>query len=277
MLNNIFPICLTMLSPKMELLKKGISGKRSAVIALSGGVDSSVLALAAHSALGKQAVAVTVKTRSFPERELECAKQVAEEIGIEHRILYMNELHSPLISGNNSDRCYYCKKEIVGLLNSVREELGFNVIIEGSNISDSASFRPGKRAIEEAGEKVYSPFIEFGISKEDIRQLAKESGLSVADKSSSACLASRFPYGDKLTEEGISRVEKAEDYLIGLGFEQMRVRDHRGIARIEINRNDMNTLMEKKEVIVSYFKNLGFNYVTLDLEGLRSGSMDEVL
>ena len=266
-----------MVNEKLELLKKGISEKESAVIAFSGGVDSSVLASIAHEVLGEKAVAVTIKNHSFPERELECAKKVASEIGIEHKVVFLDELAFPLISENSINRCYYCKKEIIGLLNSVKDDFGFNVIIEGSNASDSDSYRPGARAIEEAGEKVYSPFVEFDVTKNDIREIAAELSLSVADKSPSPCLASRFPYGDALTKEGIKRVEKAEDFLVDLGFEELRVRDYKGIARIEIPPDHMVSLLKKRKEVVSYLKEEGFTYVTLDLEGFRSGSMDEVL
>lgn len=266
-----------MVNEKLELLKKGISEKGSAVIAFSGGVDSSVLASIAFDVLKEKAVAVTIKNQSLPQRELECAKKVASEIGLEQKIVYLNELEVPLISANSPERCYYCKKEIIGVLSSVKDELGFNVIIEGSNASDSSSYRPGKRAIEEAGEIVYSPFLEFDVTKDEIRAIAKELGLSVAAKSPAPCLASRFPYGDILTEENLRRVEKAENFLFNRGFEGFRVRDHKGIARIELQKEDMAMLLEIRVDVVSYFKELGFTYVTLDLEGFRSGSMDEVL
>ncbi|WP_342305992.1 ATP-dependent sacrificial sulfur transferase LarE [Methanolobus sp. ZRKC5] len=266
-----------MLNGKLELLKSGISKKESVLIAFSGGVDSSVLAAIAYRTLGKNAVAVTIKNHSFPKRELECAKMVAEEIGIEHMIIYLNELKVPLVSENGPNRCYHCKKEILGVLNSVKDELDFNVILEGSNASDSNSYRPGKRAIEEAGEKVYSPFIEFNVNKDEIRQIARQLGLSVASKHPSPCLASRFPYGDALTEEAIKRVEMAEDFLIERGFQELRVRDHQGSARIEINPDEMHLLLQIRKDVVFYLEKIGFSYVTLDMKGFRSGSMDEVL
>ncbi|WP_340819432.1 ATP-dependent sacrificial sulfur transferase LarE [Methanolobus sp. WCC4] len=266
-----------MFAEKLELLKNGISEKESVVIAFSGGVDSSTLARIAYEVLGDNAVAVTIKNRSFPERELECAKEVAQEIGIRHKVIYLDELQFPLIAENNPERCYHCKKEIIGVLDSLRRELGSNVIIEGSNASDSSAYRPGKKALEEAGDKIYSPFLEFNVTKDEIRQIARELGLSVADKTPSPCLASRFPYGDQLTEKGLKRVELAEDFLIELGFQELRVRDHKGIARIEIPLDRFSELLDMRETIVSYLKEAGFSYVTLDLEGFRSGSMDEVL
>ncbi|WP_094226718.1 ATP-dependent sacrificial sulfur transferase LarE [Methanolobus psychrotolerans] len=266
-----------MVNEKLELIKQGIYEKGSVLIAFSGGVDSATLASIAYDVLGNNAVAVTVKIHSFPEREMEFARKIAAEIGIEHRVIYLNELSVPLISENSSNRCYHCKKEILKTLKSMKDKLGFNVILEGSNSSDLNSYRPGKRAIDEAGDDVYSPFIEFDVSKGEIRQIAGELGLSVADKHPSPCLASRFPYDDALTEEAIKRVEMAEDYLIKLGFQELRVRDHRGIARIEIPPADMPALLQMRNDVVFYMKGLGFSYITLDMEGFRSGSMDEVL
>ncbi len=266
-----------MLNEKLDSLKKGISEKKSAVIAFSGGVDSATLASIAKQLLGENSIAVTVKLHSFPERELECAKRVAGEIGIEHRIVFFDELDLPEVAGNSSERCYYCKKEILNILDSVRKELGFNVIIEGSNASDLNSYRPGRQAIEEVGSIVYSPFIEYGVNKDEIRKMAEYLGLSVSHKFPSPCLASRFPYGDALTGEAIKKVELAEDHLLDLGFRELRVRAHNDIARIEIAPDEMQLLLNMRKAVSSYLKELGFNYVTLDLEGFRSGSMDEVL
>ncbi|MDY0386530.1 MAG: ATP-dependent sacrificial sulfur transferase LarE [Methanolobus sp.] len=266
-----------MVNEKLKLLKNGISKKECVIVAFSGGVDSSVLASIARSVLGEKAVAVTVKLHSFPARELECAKRVAKEIGIKHKVVYLNELEVPLISENSSNRCYHCKKEILGILNSVKDELGFNVIIEGSNASDLNAYRPGRMAIEEAGDKVYSPYIEFDVNKDDIRHIAAELGLSVTEKSASPCLASRFPYGDSLNEAGIKRVEMAEDFLLKMGFQDLRVREHQKIARIEIHPDQMHLLLQIREDLISYLEGIGFTYVTLDLKGFRSGSMDEIL
>ncbi len=266
-----------MVNEKLESLKKDISGKGSVLVAFSGGVDSATLASIARKALGNNAVAVTVKLNSCPERELECAKKVASEIGIEHRVVPFDELFFSRIAENGPERCYYCKKEIMRILDNARNELGFDLILEGSNVSDVSSYRPGRKAIEEAVDIVYSPFIEFDVNKDEIRQMAGELGLSVAHKRPSPCLASRFPYGDALTKEAIMRVERAEDFLVMVGFQELRVRDHQGIARIEVPAANMNDLLNMRQDIVTNLRGLGFSYVTLDLEGFRSGSMDEVL
>ena len=266
-----------MIKSKIELLKKDIDSYGSVLVAFSGGVDSATLAFLAHEVLGEKAVAITVNLRSFPERELKEAKNIAAEIGIKHKIVQLDELSFPMIAENSPDRCYYCKKEILASMDKVRKKLGLNVILEGSNSSDLASYRPGRKAIEEAGSIIYSPFMVQNISKNEVRQIADELGLSVADKMSSPCLASRFPYGEALTEEGIMRVDSAESFLFDNGLRGFRVRDHKGIARIEVNSDDVLKLLCMKDEVIIYFKEIGFSYVTMDLEGFRSGSMDEVL
>ncbi|WP_406656258.1 ATP-dependent sacrificial sulfur transferase LarE [Methanolobus sp. ZRKC2] len=262
---------------KVTGLEAAIREKESAIVAFSGGVDSATLAYLAHRVLGDKAVAVTIKIRSFPDRELKHAEKVAEEIGIRHRIVFFDELTIPSIASNDPQRCYHCKKEILKLLDDVRKELGFNVILEGSNSSDKNVYRPGKRAIMEAKEPVYSPYLDLDVTKDEIRQIAKNVKLSVASKPPSPCLASRLPYGNALTEEAIKRVELAENFLSDLGFTELRVRDHSGMARIELHPFDFKDMLLHREKITSYLRKIGFDYVTLDLEGFRSGSMDEIL
>jgi uncharacterized protein len=277
LLIRYFSILKVMYDARIDQLQKAIMEKDSAVVAFSGGVDSATLAYLAHNALGGRAVAVTVKLLSYPERELDNAIKIAAEIGIEHRIVDFDELKVPSIAENTSRRCYYCKKEILGLLAAVKDELGFNVILEGSNASDTIVYRPGREALSEAGKLVYSPFAEHGVTKEEIRQIARHARLTVADKPSSPCLASRFPYGDALTRESIRRVEMAENFLSDMGFTELRVRDHKGMARIELCPSDFREFLTNREKVRSYFKMIGFDYVTLDIEGFRSGSMDEIL
>lgn len=262
---------------RIDRLKRAIMDKGSAVVAFSGGVDSATLAYLAHAALGDRAVAVTVKLLSFPERELGNAERVAEEIGIRHRIVEFDELKVSLIAENSSERCYFCKKEILKILAAVKDELGFNVILEGSNASDISAYRPGRRALSEAAGLVYSPFLEQGVTKEEVREIARHLELSVSEKPPSPCLASRLPYGNALTRESLRRVEKAENFLLDMGFTDLRVRDHNGVARIELYPFDFRELLLHREKILSHFKKIGFDYITLDIEGFRSGSMDEVL
>ncbi|SNQ62681.1 conserved hypothetical protein [Candidatus Methanoperedens nitroreducens] len=260
---------------KVQSITEALKERGSALVAFSGGVDSSVLAALAYRALGKYAVAVTADSPTLAPGELECAKGVAKEIGIKHIIITYDELGEPEFARNPVDRCYYCKKGLVRELKKIAEERGINTIVEGTNLSDLKGHRPGRRAVTEEG--VYNPFIEFGVAKEEIREIARELGLSVADKPSMACLSSRIPYGHAITHEALERVGKAEAYLQSLGFNVVRVRDHNGIARIEVMPAEMARFLGMREAVTSRLKRLGFSYVTLDLMGFRSGSMDEVL
>ncbi len=244
-------------------------------MAFSGGVDSSVLAALAQRALGDNAIAVTADSQTLAPGELDCAKGVAKEIGIRHIVISYDELAEPEFAKNPVDRCYYCKKGLLRELKKIAEQHGMNTIIEGTNISDLKAHRPGHRAVTEEG--VYNPFVEFRVTKDEVREMAHKLGLSVADKPSMACLSSRFPYGQRITPEGLKRVGAAEDFLGKAGFKVVRVRDHAGMARIEIMPDQIARFMEMREDVVSEFKRLGFSYVALDIMGFRSGSMDEVL
>ena len=260
---------------KMQSIVNALAEKGSALVAFSGGVDSSVLAALAYRALGDNAFAVTADSQTLAPGELECAKEVAKEIGIRHRVIFYNELDEPEFAKNPADRCYYCKKGLLRELKRLAALHGANVIIEGTSISDLKSHRPGHRAVIE--EAVYNPFVDFKVTKEEIREIARKLNLSVADKPSMACLSSRFPYGQAITTEALKRVGAAEAYLRKAGFGVVRVRDHAGIARIELVPDEMQRFLEVRDDVVSEFKRLGFSYVTLDLMGFRSGSMDEVL
>jgi len=263
------------INDKMRSIENAIAQRRSVLIAFSGGVDSSVLAALAHRALGDKAIAVTADSQTLSPGELEGAKDVANEIGISHRIISYDELGEPGFANNPVDRCYYCKKGLIRELKKFAAEHDVKSIIEGTNISDLKNHRPGHRALIE--EEVYNPYVEFKVTKEEIREMARKLGLSVADKPSMACLSSRFPYGQTITAESLHRVGEAENYLRTHGFRVVRVRDHAGIARIEVMPDEMARFMEIREDILAKFKELGFSYVTLDLMGFRSGSMDEVL
>ena len=259
---------------KMHSIISDLQKRAGALVALSGGVDSSVLAALAYRALGDRAIAVTADSQTFAPGELEYAKDVAVEIGIRHIVISYDELGEPGFAKNPVDRCYHCKKGLIRELKKLAAIYGMETIIEGTNISDLKSHRPGHRAVVEEG--VYNPFVEFKVTKEEIREIARKLGLSVADKPSMACLSSRFPYGQAITAEALRRVGAAEDFLRKKGFEVVRVRDHAGIARIEIIPSEMPRFLRRREDIVSEFKRLGFSYITLDLMGFRSGSMDEI-
>ncbi len=263
------------INDKMQSIMEALTEKGSALVAFSGGVDSSVLAALAYRALGERALAVTADAPTLAPGELDNAKKVAREIGIKHIVIFYDELDEPGFAKNPVDRCYYCKKGLIRELKKIAEQNGLDTIIEGTNYSDLKGHRPGHRAVTEEG--IYNPYIEFGVTKEEIRKMARELNLSVSEKPSMACLSSRFPYGQMITHEALKRVGEAEAYLRKMGFEVVRVRDHDGIARIEILPDEMPQLLEMHGAIASEFKKLGFSYVTLDIMGFRSGSMDEVL
>jgi len=261
---------------KTEMIKKAIKARESAVIAFSGGVDSATLAALAFEVLGEKALAVTIDSPLFPRQQLEIAFQTACEIGIQHKILQLSHLDIPDVSANPVNRCYFCKKALLETLLEFAEKIGYSVVLEGTNSSEiEGENRPGYRAVKEAGEKVFSPFVEFNVAKEEIRKIASDLSLSAAQRPSAACLATRIPYGQTITVEALKKIEKAEDYLLSLGFTQFRIRMHENLARIEIIERELEDAFRKKEEIFRCLKSLGFDYITLDLEGFRSGSMDE--
>jgi len=265
------------LNPKYERLKRFIQekGKHGAVIALSGGVDSSTLAAVCYNVLGEQAVAVTAKSPTYPPEEMEEAKRIAKEIGIKHYVIETNELRNENFVRNPENRCYYCKKELLDTLQNFAQGLGFKTVFEGTNLSDLGGHRPGFNAVKEM-ENVFSPWAENGFTKEEIRTIAQKLGLSVYDKPALACLASRIPFGEQITEERLSRVGRAEQIVKKIsGVRQLRVRDHQGLARIEVGRDERKLLFnhEIMDKIAEELKRLGFKFVTLDLEGYRTGSM----
>ncbi len=247
------------------------------LIAFSGGVDSTFLASAAHQTLGKRALAVTGKSVTLAQSEFLESIDLAEHIGIRHRIIDTAEIKVEEFGNNPPNRCYYCKNELYTILRSVADEEGLAFIVDGSNADDRGDHRPGMKAAREL--EVRSPLMEAGFTKSEIREISKEMGLPTWDKPAMACLSSRFPYGDKITPEKISQVEKAEASLRALGFRQLRVRHHDTIARIEIPNDEIPMLLENGllDEVVRLTKEAGFSYATLDLEGFRSGSMNEPL
>jgi len=268
---------LASLDEKYEKLRRFIldKGKDGVVIAFSGGVDSSTLAAICHDLLGEKAVAVTATSPTYPAEEIEEAKRVAREIGIRHILVESDELSNEDFVRNPENRCYYCKRELLNCLQSIADRLGFKAIFEGTNFSDLSGHRPGFQAVRERSN-VYSPWAENEITKEEIRMLAKRLGLSTHDKPALACLASRIPFGERITKERLSRVGRAEQIIKRIsGVKQLRVRDHNGLARIEVGREERKLLLniEVMDKIANELKRLGFKFVTLDLEGYRTGSM----
>jgi uncharacterized protein len=264
-----------MLEEKLKSLKEMLKSLGSVVVAYSGGVDSTFLAKVAFDVLGDKALAVTAKSEVHPQWEFEEAIEFAKEIGFNHETITAEALSVPKFSDNPPDRCYYCKKEILISLKELARERGLKYVIEGTNFDDLDDHRPGVRALTETG--VRSPLKEAKLTKAEIRELSRRLGLPTWDKPSYACLASRFPYGIKITEEKLSAVDEAETFLRDFGIRQLRVRHHDQIARIEVAENDMETLLRNREQIVEKFKELGYAYITMDLQGYRTGSMNEVL
>jgi uncharacterized protein len=244
------------------------------IIGMSGGVDSVLLSKVAQDVLGEKALAVTADSPSLPRRELREAEEMARMAGIRHRVIKTNEVFDPRYAANPNNRCYFCKSELFTQLDTLAEQMGFQWIAYGENQDDTGDHRPGAKA---AGEhRVRAPLKEAGLTKNDIRALAKHFGLPVWDKPAFACLGSRFPYGTQITPEKLSQVEAAEDVLWELGFRQYRVRHHGEVARIEVDKADMPRLIEHGDAISERFKReAGFTYVAMDLAGYRRGSMNE--
>nr|WP_319399047.1 ATP-dependent sacrificial sulfur transferase LarE [uncultured Carboxylicivirga sp.] len=245
------------------------------IVAFSGGVDSSlVLKIATLQAKihNTKVYAVTVHTKLHPTGDLDIAKKVAEETGAIHQIVEVDELQSAGISNNPENRCYLCKKFIFTQLINLSKELKVNHILEGTNADDLYEYRPGIQALEEL--EIISPLAKAGLTKQDIRKLAEEYKITVANRPSAPCMATRFPYNTALSYEKMECLEKGENYIRDLGFFNVRIRLHNDIARIEVDDQDMEKMMVNRQAIIKELKSLGFEYITIDLEGFRSGSMD---
>jgi uncharacterized protein len=260
------------LDKKMEQLKSIIARCESAVIAFSGGVDSSLVCAVAHEVLGERVIAATAVSHTYPPGEIDVAKEIAKRIGIKHMIIKTCELDDPKFIANTIDRCYLCKGELLGKLDDMRKKFGFKNILDGTNHDDLSDFRPGSRALEEFG--VTSPLALAGIGKEEVRQLAAEYGLPNFDTPANPCLASRIPFGCTITAESLERIAKAETFMHSLGFRVVRVRDHGDLASVEVAKSELEKAFLLMNEVEKKMKRLGYTFVTLDLEGYRSGSLN---
>lgn len=263
------------LHEKYQTLVDSIAPLGTAAVALSGGVDSALLLKAACDALGGGALAITALSPAFPRSEREDAHQLCQQLGVRHLFLEPDLLGNELVASNPPDRCYHCKQMLFRQILAAAAEHGVTHLLEGSNVDDLRDYRPGLKAIRALG--VHSPLQAAGLTKAEIRQLSREFHLHTWEKPSCACLMSRFPYGERITEAGLRRVGQAEDYLHSLGFTQVRVRAHGTLARIEGVPPELSRYLEQREAIHRALRALGFAYVTLDLEGYRTGSLNEVL
>jgi len=262
------------LDEKLAAARAALAERDGALVAFSGGVDSSVVAALAHDALGEDAVACTAKSETLPAAELEEARAIADDIGIRHDVVEFSELDDPDFVENDGDRCYHCRTMRLGEMYDRARELGIDTVCDGTNASDPGEgHRPGLRAVEEL--EVFSPLLAHGLTKEEVRAAAERYGLSVADKPSMACLSSRIPTGIEVTEERLTRIERAERLLREWGFDQFRVRDHDGLARIEVGADELEAALDPAfaRAAREHLHDLGFDHVTLDLEGYATGSV----
>jgi pyridinium-3,5-biscarboxylic acid mononucleotide sulfurtransferase len=265
------------LNTKLEKLKLNIKNMGSLAVAFSGGVDSTFLLKVAHDVLNDKVIAVTARSSTFPEREFKEASRFIEKSGIKHIVIISEELEIEGFSHNPQNRCYFCKKELFTKIIDVARQNDIKYIADGSNIDDLGDYRPGMQALKEL--EVISPLKDCGMTKEDIRILSKQMNLPTWDKPSFACLSSRFPYGHEITKEKLEMVDKAEQFLLDLGFRQVRVRHHGEIARIEVPSGDRVKFFNEEfmDKVYTKFKEIGFAYTALDLKGYRTGSMNETI
>ena len=262
---------------KLNELRKIIGELGSLAVGFSGGADSALLLAVAHEVLGERSLAVTAADASVPKREISEAKKFCEDRGIRHIMINTDPLSEESYRNNSSDRCYFCKRGIFSEIIKTAKENGIEYVAEGSNMDDLGDYRPGLKAIAELNVK--SPLRDAGLNKSDIRMISKAMGLPTWNKPAYACLASRFVYGEQITEEKLHMIDRAEQFLIGLGFYEERVRMHGDLARIEVAADDIPRLAseEVRNKIYEEFRNVGFLFVTLDMKGYRTGSMNATL
>ena len=259
---------------KLDALLQGLG---RVIVAYSGGVDSSYLAYKAHAVLGSRALAVTAESPSVPSHQRKMALSIAKQFGFPHEIVSTYEMERSDYTSNPANRCYFCKDELFSTLTKLARERGFTTIVDGLNSDDLGDYRPGRQA---AGDhSVRSPLMEAGLSKAEIRELSREAGLPTADQPASACLSSRFPYGVQITEDKLRMVDRGEEALREMGFRVFRVRHHEEMVRLEFGAEDLARALnlEVAARLVTLFKGIGYKFVTVDLEGYRSGSLNEVL
>lgn len=262
---------------KEQKLREIFQALGSVIVAYSGGVDSSYVAYIANAELGPRAICITGQSASLPSYQQAEIKRVVNEFGFHHEIIHTKELENPRYSANNADRCYFCKDELYSQLEGIAASRGIECIVDGSTTDDTHDFRPGRQAATQ--HAVRSPLIEVGLSKSEVRELSLRAGLPTWDKPASPCLSSRIAYGTAVTIERLKKVDRGEEIMREFGFREFRVRHHDTLVRLEIAKEEMDRVLRKDvvEQLAARFHELGFKYVTLDLKGFRSGSMNEVL
>lgn len=258
-----------LLNAKLQKLKSTVESYESAVIAFSGGVDSSLVCAVSHEILGDRAVAVTAVSQTYPPKELEIARAIAKQIGIKHLVITTDELKDPNFSTNPMDRCYYCKQGLLQKLDEIKKNLGFKQIFDGTNFDDYSDYRPGLRAVKEFG--VRSPLAEVRMKKNEVRELVAKYGLPNADTPANPCLASRIPFGSSITQKKLKRIAKGEEYIRSLGFRIVRVRDYGELARVEVGKDEIPKARKLEREISSGLRKIGYPSVAIDPRGYRPG------